>query len=287
MVNNPANNPLFKHFRQPSVYLKLPSLGQYYAEGTIDLPATGQIPVYPMTVKDELTLKTPDALMNGQGMADVIVSCCPNIKDVWKTPVVDIDPIFIAIRIASYGSEMDIKTDCPECKEPNEHTIDLNHILDNAKTIDYSRPTFIDRLKFKFKPQTYKNINDVSLINYEEQRLIDSVINNESLSDEVKAAKFAESFNKLKKLNIDTIVVCIESITITDNEEETVVTDSKQIAEFLENSSREVYNEIKERVNTLINDNKTKPMKLACAACKAEYDNSLEFNQSNFFGLDF
>jgi hypothetical protein len=287
MANNPANNPLFKHFRQPSVYLKLPSQGQYYPEGAIDLPATGQIPIYPMTVKDELTLKTPDALMNGQGMADVIASCCPNIKDVWKTPVVDVDPIFIAIRIASYGADMDIKTDCPHCKEENEHTINLNHILDNAKVIDYSRPAFIDGLKFKFKPQTYKNINDVSLVNYEEQRLIDSVINNESLSDEVKAAKFAESFNRLKKLNIDTIVVCIESITITDNEEETVVTEAKNIAEFLENCSREVYNEIKERVNTLINDNKTKPMKLSCSSCTKEYDNSLEFNQSNFFGLDF
>jgi hypothetical protein len=28
-------------------------------------------------------------------------------------------------------------------------------------------------------------------------------------------------------------------------------------------------------------------MKLACVACTKEYDNSLEFNQSNFFGVDF
>jgi hypothetical protein len=28
-------------------------------------------------------------------------------------------------------------------------------------------------------------------------------------------------------------------------------------------------------------------MKLVCSACQTEYDNSLEFNQSNFFGLDF
>lgn len=287
MVNNPANNPLFKHFRQPAIYLKLPSQGQFYPEGALDMPSTGQVPIYPMTVKDELTLKTPDALMNGQGMAEVISSCCPNIKDVWKTPVVDVDPLFIAIRIASYGNDMDIKSDCPSCKEENEHTIDLRNILDNVVVTDYSRPSFINGLKFKFKPQTYKNINDVSLINYEEQRLIDSVIKNESMADEVKAAKFAESFNRLKKLNIDTIVVCIESITITEGEEETIVTEAKNIAEFLENCSREVYNEIKERVNALINENKTKPMKVACTACGHEYDNSLEFNQSNFFGQGF
>ena len=61
-MSNPASNPLFKHFKQPAIYLNLPSKGQYWPEGSIDYPATGDIPVYPMTVKDEITLKTPDAL---------------------------------------------------------------------------------------------------------------------------------------------------------------------------------------------------------------------------------
>ena len=58
-MTNPASNPLFKHFRQPAIYLKLPSEGQVYPDGTIDYPVTKEIPVYPMTVKDELTLSTP------------------------------------------------------------------------------------------------------------------------------------------------------------------------------------------------------------------------------------
>lgn len=284
MVNNAADNPLFKHFRQPAVYLKLPSEGRFYPEGTLDLPPTGTIPIFPMTVKDELTLKTPDALMNGQGMVEVIRSCCPNIKNAWAMPAVDVDAIFIAIRLASYGSDMDIVTNCADCGEKNEHTISLNHLLDSFKIAEYSKPAFFDELKFKFRPQTYKNISDMGIITYEEQRLVDSIIRNEALSDEEKATRFAESFNKLKQLNIDSIAVCIESIT---PEGQDPVTDKKFIAEYLENCSRESYQAIKDKIDEIIKENKLKPMTLVCAECQKEYESGLEFNQSNFFASGF
>jgi len=284
MVNNAADNPLFKHFRQPAVYLKLPSEGRFYPEGTLDLPPTGTIPVFPMTVKDELTMKTPDALMNGQGMVDVIRSCCPNIKDVWAMPAVDVDAIFIAIRLASYGSDMDIVTNCGGCGEKNEHTISLNHLLDSFKTADYEKPAFFDQLRFKFKPQTYKNISDMGIITYEEQRLVDSIIRNESLSDEEKAVRFGNSFAKLKQMNVDAIAVCIESIT---PEGQDAVTDRRFIAEYLENCSRESYQAIKDKIDVIVKSNKLEPMTLTCAECQKEYESSLEFNQSNFFASGF
>lgn len=284
MVNNAASNPLFKHFRQPAVYLKLPSEGQFYPEGTLDFPPTGTIPIFPMTVKDELTLKTPDALMNGQGMIDVIHSCCPNIKDAWAMPAVDVDAVLIAIRLASYGSDMEIITTCKECGENNEHTVALNHLLDTFKIADYNKPAFFDDLKFQFCPQSYKHINDLNIITYEEQRLVDSIIKNESLSDEEKSTRFAESFNKLKQMNVESIAVCINSITV---EGQDPVTDRKYITEYLENCSRESYNAIKQKIDSIIKENKLAPMKLTCSHCEKEYESSLEFNQSNFFGKGF
>jgi hypothetical protein len=62
-----------------------------------------------MTTKDEITLKTPDALLNGQGVVNVIESCCPAIKDAWAMPSIDVDATLIAIRIASYGNQMDLR----------------------------------------------------------------------------------------------------------------------------------------------------------------------------------
>ena len=104
--NTPQSNPLAKHFRQPALYVKLTSNGSFWPDGSLDLPVTGEIPIYPMTTKDEITLRTPDALINGTSVVKVIESCAPNIKDAWKMPTVDVDSTLIAIRIASYGPKM-------------------------------------------------------------------------------------------------------------------------------------------------------------------------------------
>ena len=101
-------NPLFKHFRQPAIHIKLPSEGQYWPAGSVEIPQTGELPIYPLTTRDELTLRTPDALMNGSSVVDVMQSCCPSIKNAWDMPSVDVDAILIAIRIASYGHELEV-----------------------------------------------------------------------------------------------------------------------------------------------------------------------------------
>ena len=97
------NNPLAKHFRQPAIYIQLTSQGKFWPENTLELPVTGKIPVYPMTARDEITLRTPDALINGTSVVEVVQSCCPNIKDAWEMPSIDVDSTLIAIRIASFG----------------------------------------------------------------------------------------------------------------------------------------------------------------------------------------
>jgi hypothetical protein len=76
---NIEQNPLRKYFRQPKVFTTLPSRGKYYAEGVLDMPSTNELPVFAMTAKDELIIKTPDALLNGQATVDIIKSCIPNI----------------------------------------------------------------------------------------------------------------------------------------------------------------------------------------------------------------
>ena len=59
-------NPLNKYFRQPAIYVSLPS-GTDYPPHVITPAQTGELGVMPMTAKDEIRFKTPDALMNGQG----------------------------------------------------------------------------------------------------------------------------------------------------------------------------------------------------------------------------
>ncbi len=104
-MNTTSSNPLAKHFRQPKLYVNLPSGGMFYPQGSLEPTETGEFPVYAMTAKDELMFKTPDALLNGQSTVSVIQSCIPNIKNAWHIPSIDIDAILVAIRMATYGEK--------------------------------------------------------------------------------------------------------------------------------------------------------------------------------------
>jgi hypothetical protein len=231
-----------------------------------------------MTVKDEITIKTPDALMNGVGVADVIQSCCPNIKNAWKTPSCDLDAILIAIRLASYGNDMDIETNCPHCKAENSNVVDLRMLLDNLKTPGYT-PAALEGLTFNFKPQAFETLNTANMILFEQRRLLDTITNSE-LPDDEKAKQFNLVFPKLTDMNIMSLVNCIESIVTEDNH---TVTEVKHIKEFIENCDRNVYNEIKAQIEELIKDNKLAPLEIACSECTKTYKSELNFDNANFF----
>jgi hypothetical protein len=232
-----------------------------------------------MTVKDEITFKTPDALMNGSGVVEVIQSCCPNIKNGWGVPTADIDSVLIAIRIASYGNGMDITSTCPHCGEENENIVDLRILLDSVKLADYS-PKSIEGLTFKFKPQSFKAINEANLITFEQEKLIRS-INSSELTEEQKLAEFNKVFPNLTDMNVMTIVNSIESIITGDDVE---VTDTKLIKEFIYNCDRMLYNEIKNQLEIIAKNQKIQPLDISCASCSKPYSTDLTFEQSNFFG---
>ena len=128
-------NPLKQYFRQPAIYLRLPTGGKYWPPGSIELTHNGEFPVYPMTAIDEITYRTPDALFNGQAVSTVIQSCIPNVKDAWLAPTADINSMLVAIRLASYGHELEINSTCPSCNNSEDYAVDLRNVLDQLKIL--------------------------------------------------------------------------------------------------------------------------------------------------------
>ena len=280
METSIANNPLAKHFRQPAIYLKLPSKGKFYPEGTLELGVSGDIPVYPMTVKDEFVLKTPDALMNGTSMSEMIRSCCPSIKDPWAIPMIDLDPILIAIRLASYGHDMDMKSNCQHCQAENDHTVDLRQVLDQLKPATaFDQTTYLDGLVFDVQPQTFQDINTASQMAFEQQRII-AVVSDTTTDIDERKAKFNESFAKLTELNIGTLVSCIKSITTAEGVK---VIEKELIRDFLNNCDRKTYDDVREMITEKLKSTALDPMTVPCESCEKQYKITLDFNQSNFF----
>ena len=195
------NNPLSQYFRQPAIYIKLPSQGNYYPLGTLEMPTTKELPVFPMTAIDEITYRTPDALFNGQAVVNVIESCDPNIKDAWAIPAIDLDTILVAIRIASYGHQLDFSTACPKCNNDDEYGIDLRTVLDSIRAPDYTQPIKQGDIEIYFKPMTYKNMSDNNRIQFDEQRLFQNINLTEGNADVKQIAAISDAL-KLSLIHI-------------------------------------------------------------------------------------
>ena len=281
---NIEQNPLRKYFRQPKVYITLPSRGKYYAKGMLDMPSTNELPVFAMTAKDELIIKTPDALLNGQATVDIIKSCIPNIIDPWQMPSVDLDAVLIAIRIATYGETLELSTKVPGTGEDRKFDVDLRLMLSKLVTPEFDDDVTIAGINVKLKPLSYREYTDSNLKTFEEQRIF-SLVNDDDMDDATKLSRFTTSFKKLTNLTINMICKSIKSITIED----TVVTNQDHIEEFIDNVDKEFFKGITSHLDLQRQRFAIEPLKVrsseedVAAGAPAEYEIPITFDQSNFF----
>ena len=272
------SNPLSQYFRQPSIYIKLPSQGQNYPAGTLIMPANGELPVYPMTAIDEITYRTPDALFNGQATVNVIQSCVPNIRDAWAVPSIDLDTILIAIRIASYGHDMEFATTCPACNDTTERSIDLRTMLDALRAPDYTAHVSHGDLEIYFRPLNYKNLNDNSALQYEQQKLL-QVIPDSTISEADKMTALTQAFKSLTEITIRSLAISITAIKTP----QALVSEPAHIEEFLKNCERDLFNQIRDHVLRLREQSELQPLKLECTACNHQYQQALTLDMASFF----
>lgn len=271
------NNPLKQYFRRPAIYLKLPSGGKYYPQGSLDLPDNGEVPVYPMTAVDEISTKTPDALFNGTAVVEIIKSCIPNIKDPWQIPLIDLDPILVAIRTATDGNTLDIISKCPSCEEEGNYGINLGQLLGTLQKGKYDEPFILQDLTFKFRPLSYKQVNSINQSQFEIQTVIRGI---EAIEDEkLRQQKSKETMQRLNDLSLALVAETIESITTPS----AIVTEREFIVDFLKNCEKQTYESLRSYAVKMRESSEIKPLKMKCVHCGHDYDQSLILNPTDFF----
>jgi hypothetical protein len=275
----PSNNPLRQYFRQPAIYVRVPSQGKFYAENALTMPPTGELPVYPMTAIDEITYRTPDALFNGQATVSVIQSCVPDIKNAWAIPALDVDTLLVAIRVASYGHEMDFGTACPKCNHESNQTIDLRSVLDSMKAADYSESLKSGDIEIFFKPMTYKNLTDNNQLQFESQKLLQMIPDN-SITDGEKMSALGTA---LKKITDITIKALSQSIAVVKTPS-AIVSESEYIEELLSNCDKNLFNQLRDRILELKEKTEMQPLTITCPECSNVYTQPMTLDMSSFFG---
>lgn len=272
------NNPLKQYFRRPAIYLKLPSGGKMYDARVVNIPQGGELPVYPMTAIDEITSKTPDALFNGTGMAEIIKSCIPDIKDPWSINSIDLDAVLVAIKAASGGNDLSMTSACPSCNEVSDYAVDLTAILLQLKSGDYEKELTINDLSIKFRPLSYKEMNEAGMAQFEAQRMFTQI---ESESDnEVKQRKTQEALKYITDLTMRILSQTIMHIKTPS----AFVEDKKFILDFLQNCDKDTYTTIRDYNASLKSQNEVKPLHVKCPDCGHEYDQQFTLNTADFFG---
>ena len=284
MVEN--TNPLNKYYRQPAIYISLPTKGRYYSAQTYTATQTGEIPVLPMTAKDEMAFKTPDAMINGQATVDVISSCCPNIIDPWQLVNYDLDTVLMAIRIASYGETMDITAMVPVINEQISHTVNLPALLETVKNVEI-KDSFRTKNGFTVtvRPLTYKDITQTQTKTFEQQKIV-AAVTASSINEEEKAKRYSEAYQKLTSLNFEMLSTSFVKITTPDGTE---VTDPSQIKDFLNNAESKIVNEMQNEMIKLRSQAQIKPIQLKTneeqikKGAPVSFAVPLTFDNSNFF----
>jgi len=284
MNQNNQFNPLAQYTRRTARYVKLPSGGQFYTKG-IDLADNGELAVYPMTAKDELLLKSPDALLNGEAVKTVLRNCVPGIADPGEIPTIDLELILVAIRMSTYGDNMDMEV-THQCSPDKEHTstasVNLGNLLDSATY--YSGDPMVIRmpngLLAEIRPYTMSDRNKVSMATWEQMSHMNQVDNDKTADATKKLKEASAGVSKLITVTLDIVCNSVIKVTTPDGTE---VTDQRFIKDWVNNLEKSEFDIIDKGIKSLMDIGIAKEMHLKCENCGEDFTTTINFNPSDFF----
>lgn len=280
MEQQTLNNPLKQYFRQFKLYLKLPSGTTYYQPNVIKFTDAGEVGVMPMTGKDELILKNPDALLNGEALVEVIKSCVPAVSDPRALLTNDIDALITAIRFATYNDKLETEIKCPKCGHDNLFKLDLQYSLDNMSYLD---PEYVVNLESGLsvfvKPHSFPELLRGLHAQFEQSKMT-RMLENEKISDDERLKLFAQAFKELSTITYTLLVNSV--VKVVDEANDVNVTDKTHIKEFLQNIDKQSADKISDLVQEINKIGIEHNFKAVCSECSHAWDSEIDFNPVNF-----
>lgn len=273
-------NPLKNYFRQIKLYMALPSGTAYYAPNVIKFTDKGEVGVLPMTGQDELTLKNPDALLNGEALVDVIKSCVPAVSNPRILLTNDIDALITAIRYATYNDSLESTMSCPACKHVNQFKLNLQYALDN---MGYLEPEYVINLdtglSIFVKPYSFTEIVSGLHAQFEQSKL-QRALEDENITDEKRSDVFKKAFIELSKITYE--LMCKSIIKIVDESKNISVTEKPFIIEFVKNIDTKTAENIQKVIKEINEIGIKRTFTAKCDKCEHEWESEIDFNPVNF-----
>ncbi len=285
-IKQPVANPLAQYYRKPGTYIELPSGGRYYKVAP-KMSDTGELAVYPMTAKDELALKNPDSLLNGEALKQVIASVCPDITDVSEIPAPDIDAILVAMRMTSYGDDMelDVTHGCEESDGKSQRvTVGLGSVLSTSRAIPETlgTVTLANGVVVQLKPYTLEAQSRLLRVQFNTMRQLQGAEANENSTIEQKADIANRGYDQLVALSQDILAASITVVRLPDGVE---VTNFNHIYEWVKNLDRASNERLDEEIKAFGKYGITRTLEVTCDHCKNKFTTDMLFDPTSFFNV--
>lgn len=271
-------NPLSDYYREKEIYVKLPTQGKWY-KNKPNLNKDGEIGVRPMTLKDEMLLKIPDSLYNGESLYEIFKSIVPDITDPYDISIPDVDVILLASKAVSTSNELNVDATCPKCMHTTSYSINIPNMLSKIKTNIEGIDIEIKNLKIKLRPNTLAAVTASSIQTVENAKIISS------MSGEINPNNKELMQRSLEKSTGATIGLLADNIEQIELPSGSIVTDKQQIVEWLVNSDGATINVLKKYTVGLNKNGLPTEFPFTCdnVECNHEFSSRIEFNPTFFF----
>lgn len=275
-----AANPLSQYFRQVKLYMKLPGGTSYYTPDVIEFNDVGEIGIMPMTGQDEMLLKNPDALLNGEALVEVIKDCVPTVKNVKMLLANDVDAIITAIRYATFNDALETDINCPSCGHENNFKLDLQYSIDNMQFLESEYVVNLESGVSVFvRPYIFPEMMKAMHMQFEQAKLARQM-DNDVLTDEQRSALFTKTFKEIATIKFDLMAGTI--VKVVDESKGVNVTDKKFIKEFVLNIDKKSADRIGDLLKMISKVGVKKTFTAKCGKCNHQWENDIDFNPVNF-----
>lgn len=276
------NNPFMAYCRHIKTWIKLPSGTSYYDSKVIDFPESGEVGVRAMTGEDEMMLKNPDALLNGEALKKVLLSCVEGLKKPELLLNNDVDALMIAIRHVTFGDNNEYNPNCPKCGHSNTFSINVGGFLDNIQSLEPEYTVHLNNgLIVYLKPYTFKDRISTLRLAFEQEKLRKSL----DLEDSEKTLKImSESMKTMAELNYRMMTDAIVRIKDESGMMDVVNSDSNKqnFLELLRNLEKTDFDSISDKLTEINKIGVSGSVPATCKQCGHEWEAEIDLNPVNF-----
>ena len=166
-TNQVKTNPLIEKDRSaiPGVTFRLPSRGEIYDPGILSEDIEhGEVTVFSMRLREELKMKSVDAILQGTAVSETIQYCVPQVLNPTALAPEDVDYLITAIKKMTHGSNMKFRDTCMKINdkigsEQSEEELALNEMNEQQRASIENPEDFGD--KKSEEKEEYGNINNL------------------------------------------------------------------------------------------------------------------------------